>query len=80
MSDLVAQFKAWIPTATPQDRASALKVIEKQTEMIVSGLEDVAKNLMTMKHSQVWSSLLERRNLEIEELLQVENLLKVTVT
>ncbi|MDQ1454097.1 MAG: hypothetical protein QOK38_3963 [Acidobacteriaceae bacterium] len=76
MTDLVAEFEAWILTATPQDRARALKVIEKQTEMTVSALEDIAKNLMTMESNQVWKGLLEKRNLEIEELLHVEALLK----
>jgi hypothetical protein len=62
MTDLVAEFEAWILTATPQDRARALKVIEKQTEMTVSALEDIAKNLMTMESNQVWKGLLEKRN------------------
>jgi hypothetical protein len=78
MTDLVTQFKAWLPSATPVDRAHALKVIENQTQMIAAALEDVAKNLMEMKRGQIWSTLLEKRNLEIEELLEIENLLKST--
>jgi hypothetical protein len=75
MIDLVAEFRAWIPTATPQDRAHALRIIEKQTELTVSALEHIAKNLAGMERAQVWKGLLERRNLDIGELLQVESLL-----
>jgi hypothetical protein len=53
-----------------------LPVIEKQTELTVSALENTAKNLMTMESNQVWKALLEKRNLEIEELLHVDALLK----
>jgi len=32
MSDLVASFKAWLPTMTAGDRADVLKVIDEQSK------------------------------------------------
>jgi Ca2+-binding EF-hand superfamily protein len=76
MTDLVAAFRAWLPSATPQARADALKVIEQQTQMTASALEQATKSIMTTGPDEVWRHLFDKLNLDIEEFLTVEELLR----
>lgn len=75
MSGLVAAFEAWAATATPQAKADVLRIIEQQTQMTAAALEHVTKGVMAVGYNDVWKGLLDKRNLEIEELLTIENLL-----
>jgi hypothetical protein len=77
MSDLVKQFKTWLPTMTAQDRADALKVIEEQIQMNMANVQDMAKNLdgTTAKYAQAWGEIIEKRRIDINELEQVKQML-----
>jgi polyhydroxyalkanoate synthesis regulator protein len=78
MSDLVKQFKTWLPTMTAQDRADALKVVEEQIQMNMANVQDMAKHLdgATAKYAQAWGDIIEKRRIDINELEQVKQMLK----
>ena len=78
MSDLVKQFRTWLPTMTAQDRLDALKVIDEQIQMNMANVQDMAKNLdgTTAKYAQAWDGIIEKRRTDINELEEVKQMLK----
>ena len=81
MSDLVALFKAWLPTMTAEDRADVLKVIDEQIEMTIGNAQDTAKHLAgaTAKFHDAWTRMIEKRRQDIDELKEVKRLLSAQI-
>jgi len=83
MSDLVAQFKAWLPGKTTKDRADALKVIDEQIDMVRANLQDLPQpqdllsdlDSETAENAEAWQRSIETRRLDLVELRQVKAIL-----